>query len=164
MKKSSYQKLKEENQKLRTDIYSLVMNERSIEAAKIREVYRMKFSGVDAIMFSSRQNPPFSGGGIMDQIIKDDVGINSIKIHRSLLSDDCIERLMSKPYVPEYITVKNCNLADRGLPYMAEFDIPEHLFASSGYSCTKARIAATFRVPFSEILTLQQPTTHDTNI
>lgn len=55
MKKSSYQKLKEENQKLKTDIYNLVMKEQSFDSLQTREVYRMKFEIQDQILSGLRQ-------------------------------------------------------------------------------------------------------------
>jgi len=66
MKKSSHQKLKEENQKLRTDIYNLVMKEQSFDSLRIREVYRMKFGMTDMIMSGSKKTKgPFLTSGFI---------------------------------------------------------------------------------------------------
>lgn len=64
MKKSSYQKLKEENKKLRNEIHILVNDPMSHKAIELQVIYLRP--AITPIMFSTRQKPPFIGNGIMD--------------------------------------------------------------------------------------------------
>ena len=48
-KKSSYQKLKEQNKKLLSDIQALVMRNSYIETAKIEAMYRLKFEFAEVV-------------------------------------------------------------------------------------------------------------------
>lgn len=66
MKKSSYQKLKEESKKLRSEIHVLVNEPKSIKAIELQVIYSRPV--ITSIMFSTRQRLPFVGNGIMDQM------------------------------------------------------------------------------------------------
>lgn len=55
MKKSSYQKLKEENNKLKNDIYLLVMDGSFNMVEQLKAKYRMSFGMTDAVMFGTRK-------------------------------------------------------------------------------------------------------------
>lgn len=54
MKKSSYQKLKEENAQFKQDIYKLVMQPDSFKALRVKAQYEIKFGMADIILSGSR--------------------------------------------------------------------------------------------------------------
>jgi len=68
---SSYQKLKEENQKLRNIIYQLIMNPRTDEAQALKLSLCIEFEAGNSIMFGTSTE-----GSIGFQGIKNKVGIS----------------------------------------------------------------------------------------
>lgn len=87
MKKSSYQKLKQENLKLKTDIYNLVMKEQSFDSLQIREAYRMKFGMQDQILLGYRQTEgPFIMGGFIKELSPE--------------GKEAIQKLVNMPSIP----------------------------------------------------------------
>ena len=66
-KKSSYKKLKEENERLKKDIYTLVMKPDSIDALSLKMQYAHKFE-IDNLMFAGSHEVEVNLTGIFKSI------------------------------------------------------------------------------------------------
>ena len=62
---SSYEKLKQENAKLKQDIYNLVRNADKIEGTQTRVRYEMQYKMSDAVWFGDATKSPTQFSGIL---------------------------------------------------------------------------------------------------
>lgn len=61
MKKSSYQKLKEENAKLKEDIYNLIQNDGTLKGFETKMKYKIRYRADEPIMFGNIRNENLKG-------------------------------------------------------------------------------------------------------
>jgi len=65
---SSYQRLKQENERLRNDIYTLIQKPETAKAITLKEQYKIQYDQIEAIMFGGRIINKTTFGGIFSAI------------------------------------------------------------------------------------------------
>ena len=83
-------------------------------------------------------------------IVSDDT--NTINISKFDLHPETLKRLCKKEYVPEFLTIKNVSSRDAGLPFFAEFEIPENKLDNSGYPCYNVRCGVLLNKPINHFI------------
>jgi hypothetical protein len=78
MSKLSYQKLKEENARLKSDIYKLVMEPETLDGIGVRFIWETKFGMANVALSGSRGKPNADGTFTIGRIFNPNNPINQV--------------------------------------------------------------------------------------